>query len=60
MLDEEPPSFVIGDVVVAFGGMCRGHIGSFVGMGSTPSRGQVVFEMMSRAVKLEVSLYDLA
>ena len=60
LVDEEPPVFSIGDCVIAFGGMCAGHMGSFAGRGSTPSRGNVIFEMMSNAVKLEVSLYDLA
>lgn len=58
--DQEPPAFSIGDTVIAFNGMCAGHMGSFAGRGSTPSRGSVIFEMMSKAVKLEVSLYDLA
>lgn len=58
--EEEPPEFSIGDIVVAFGGMCAGHIGVYAGQGSAPSKGNVVFEMMSKAIKLEVSRYDLA
>lgn len=58
--ENEPPSFSVGDTVIAFAGMCAGHMGSFVGRGSSPSRGQVMFEMMRREVKLEVSLFDLA
>lgn len=58
--EEEPPQFKIGDIVVAFTGMCAGHIGTYAGKGSAPSRGNVIFAMMSKAVKLEVSLYDLA
>ena len=58
--ENEPPQFLPGEIVMAFGGMFVNKLGTYVGLGANRHRGQVIFELLGRAVRTDVSLYDLA